>query len=144
MDTITSTIGFRRVLMLVYYILLALFGIWLCRLVFRVNDFHSFPPYMLLFMGLSFFAMAIYGFVWDHRNVYKVSMDTEMITLGRRGTFYWSDLEHADLKVLRHIGRSNYKAVLLQFKNEKPVYLYYFAYGNIREMRDHLQQFVIV
>jgi hypothetical protein len=143
MKSIKSKIGIRRIAILLYYLLTAGFGIWLCKLAFTGLSVSEFPAYFTLFMGLAFCIIPIYGVIWDSKNAHSVEIDEEKITMSKRRKFYWDDLQSVNLYASKYLGRGDYKAIMIKFKNEEIIYLYNFAYSNINAMRDYLREHVI-
>ncbi len=133
-----STIGLRRIGGWLYYVIVICFGAFLCCLALLSFSFEA-PPIIFLCMGLVFCAIGILGFVWEKRFIFPVVLDGEKIALGKRGTFYWRDLEQADLQARwRGSGNNHRKAIMLKFRNEEPIYLLNYGYGNIGDMRTYI------
>ncbi len=133
-----SSFGFKRLVGWFLYMFVLFFGIFLCRLALSKFSFEV-PPITCLCMGTAFCLMGLFGFVMERRQIYPIVLDNEKIVLGKRGTFYWCDLEQADLNAKKYGGGNNYrKAIMLQFKEEEPVYLLNYGYGNIDKIRTYI------
>ena len=66
-------------------------------------------------------------------------IDDEKIIIGKRGTFYWANLEQADVHARYKGAGNNYRnVIILKFKNEEPIYLFNYGYGNISHIRTYI------
>ena len=143
---IRSRIGVRRILWWLFYFFVFCFGSLLNTLVFfsfSRSDFNGGLPYAILFLGFSFCVMGILGFVFEYRKIYSVIIDEEKIAISKLGTFYWNDLETVDLYAKKWTGKTYYKGILIKLKRGDDIYLYNYAYSNIKKMREHLQTYFL-
>jgi hypothetical protein len=143
MKTIKSKISIRRVLKWVVLTYTFALGIWACWFVIPRFNFDIMPPYVMLFIGLSFIGLAIWGFVWDQKNAHTLILDEEKIFIGRLGTFYWRDFESVDLNETKRYGNKILKIILIRTKTGRTINLFNAEYANIDEIRDHLQTYFV-
>lgn len=134
---IRSKLGFRRVLTWLIYVYTIGVGVFLISIAWKNPDF-SVPMYAVAGMGISFFVMACYGFYWDHKNVPSFVADDEKLVLGRDKVYYWQDLEIVMINAKKWMGKTDYKAIRLTFRNNRPFYLFKYAYSNIKELEAFL------
>ena len=130
---IKSKLGYKRVLIWLFYIYTIGVGVLLVSVAWRKPDF-SLPMYVITGMGISFFAIACYGFYWDYKNVPSFIADDEKLVLNRTKVYYWRDLEIVNINAKKWMGKTDYKAIRLTFLNNKPFYLFKFGYSNIKEL----------
>ncbi len=149
MTSIKSKIGYRRLAILFAYTCFLIAGIWLTRIGIIILALNEPLTYFHLLWGLTICAIGIYGFIWDYKYVHSITMDDEKITIDRCGTFYWQDLESITLHTTklvygtRNLKRKYYKAIMINFKNEKAIFLFDIKYSNINEMRAFLEEHVV-
>lgn len=106
---------------------------FLISIAWKKPDF-SLPMYVITGMGISFFAIACYGFYWDYKNVPSFIADDEKLVLDRNKVYYWHDLEIVMINAKKWMGKTDYKAIRLTFRNNRPFYLFKFGYSNIKEL----------
>lgn len=112
---------------------------FLISIALRKPDF-SVPMYAVVGMGISFFIMACYGFYWDYKNVPSFLADDEKLVLGRNRVYYWHDIEIVMINAKKWMGKTDYKAVRLTFRNNRPFYLFKYGYSNIKELETFLAE----
>ncbi len=149
MTSIKSKIGFHRLAILFANTCFLFAGIWLTRMGLIVIALNEPLTYFHLLWGPAICVIGIYGFRWDYKYVHSVTIDDEKIAISRWGTFYWQDLESITLHTTklvygtRNFKRKYYKAIMINFKNEKAIFLFDIKYSNINEIRAFLEEHVI-
>ena len=134
-----SSIGFLRIGGWLFYAFVLFFGSFLCYVALAQFSFNEPVPLIILLLGLALCGIGFFCFVWDRRHIYALKLDDEKIIIGKRGTFYWANLEQADVHARYKGAGNNYRnVIILKFKNEEPIYLFNYGYGNISHIRTYI------
>ncbi len=100
---------------------------------------------VLLAISFVLISFAIYSITTSIKNSPSVLFNDDVLLVGSKA-YYWKDFKKASFtgrKPCKCIFRYSMEGMMLQFSNEKPVYLLDYVYSNLWELKLFVQQVII-